>query len=116
MSVLVLIEHDGSQVKDATLATITAASKLGEVHALVVGNNVEGVAQAAARIAGVAKVHVASSAALEHQLAEAVAPVAAKLMDGHDAFLARGNHDRKEYRAARRRLARRHADQRRPFG
>ena len=88
MSVLVLIEHDGSQVKDATLATITAASKLGEVHALVVGNNVEGVAQAAARIAGVAKVHVASSSALEHQLAEAVAPVAAKLMEGHDAFLA----------------------------
>ena len=88
MSVLVLIEHDGSQVKDATLAAITAASKLGEVHALVVGNNVEGVAKAAARIAGVAKVQVASSAALEHQLAEAVAPVAAKLMDGHDAFLA----------------------------
>src|SRR4029079_19826753 len=26
--------------------------------------------------------------ALEHQLAEAVAPVAVKLMDGHDAFLA----------------------------
>ena len=88
MSVLVLVEHDGKSVKDATLATVTAAAKLGEVHALVVGNNAEPVAQAAAKIAGVAKVHVANSAALEHQLAEAVAPVVARLMEGHDAFLA----------------------------
>jgi electron transfer flavoprotein alpha subunit len=88
MSVLVLVEHDGSHIKDATLATVTAASKLGEVHALVVGNNADGVAQAAARIAGVAKVHVANAPALEHQLAEAVAPIVAKLMESHDAFLA----------------------------
>jgi electron transfer flavoprotein alpha subunit len=88
MSVLVLVEHDGSHIKDATLATVTAAAKLGEVHALVAGNNADGVAQAAAKIAGVAKVHVANSAALEHQLAEAVAPVVAKLMEGYDAFLA----------------------------
>ena len=76
MSVLVLVEHDGKSVKDATLATVTAGSKLGEVHALVVGNNADGVAQAAAKIAGVSKVHVANSAALEHQLAEAAVTVA----------------------------------------
>ncbi len=88
MSVLVLVEHDDTHIKDATLAAVTAASKLGEVHALVAGNNADGVAQAAAKIAGIAKVYVASSPALEHQLAEAVAPVAAKLMEDHDAFLA----------------------------
>ena len=88
MSVLVLVEHDGRHIKDATLPTVTAAAKLGEVHALVAGNNAEGVAQAAARIAGVAKVYAASGPALEHQLAEAVAPVVARLMEGHDAFLA----------------------------
>jgi len=88
MSVLVLVEHDGSHIKDATLATVTAASKLGEVHALVAGNNVDAVAQAAAKIAGVSKVHAASSPALEHQLAEAVAPIVVRLMDSHDAFLA----------------------------
>src|SRR5690349_23875899 len=88
MSVLVLVEHDGVHVKDATLATVTAASKLGEVHALVAGNNADGVAQAAARIAGVSTVYVANAAALEHQLAEAVAPVVVKLMEAHDAFLA----------------------------
>src|SRR5690348_15073946 len=88
MSVLVLVEHDGGNIKDATLAAVTAASKLGDVNALVVGDNVDGVAQAAAKIAGVAQVFTASSPALEHQLAEAVAPVAAKLMEGHDAFVA----------------------------
>ena len=87
MSVLVLVEHDGGHIKDATLATVTAASKLGEVHALVAGGS-DAVAQAAAKIAGIAKVHAANSPALEHQLAEAVAPVVAKLMEGHDAFLA----------------------------
>ena len=61
MSVLVLVEHDGSAIKDATLATVTAAAKLGEVHALVAGNNVDGVAQAAAKIAGVGKVYVADA-------------------------------------------------------
>ena len=88
MSVLVLVEHDGRSIKDATLAAVTAASKLGDVHALVVGMNADTVAEAAAKIAGVTKVHSASSPALEHELAEAVAPVAAKLMEGHDAFLA----------------------------
>ena len=88
MSVLVLVEHDGAHVKDATLSAVTAASKLGEVHALIVGKDVDAIAQQAAKIAGVAKVYVASSPALEHQLAEAVAPVAARLMESHDAFLA----------------------------
>ena len=88
MSVLVLVEHDGKSIKDATLATVTAASKLGEVHALVVGKDADSVAQSAAKIAGVTKVYPASSPALQHELAEAVAPVAAKLMEAHDAFLA----------------------------
>jgi electron transfer flavoprotein alpha subunit len=88
MSVLVLIEHDGKAIKDATLATVTAAAQLGEVHALVAGGNVDAVAADTGKIAGVAKVYAASSPALEHQLAEAVAPIAAKLMDSHDAFLA----------------------------
>ena len=52
MSVLVLVEHDGSSIKDATLATVTAASQLGDVNALVVGNDADAAAQAAAKIAG----------------------------------------------------------------
>ena len=88
MSVLVLVEHDGKTIKDSTLPTITAASKLGEVHALVAGSNVGRIGDEAAKIAGVAKVLVADAAHLDHDLAEEIAPVAAKLMAGHDAFVA----------------------------
>ena len=88
MKTQVLVEHDGSSIKDATLATVTAAAQLGEVHLLVAGKGVGGLADAAAKIAGVQKVHVADAAHLEHQLAEDVAPLAISLMEGHDAFLA----------------------------
>lgn len=88
MKTLVLVEHDGSQIKDATLATVAAAAELGEVHLLVAGKGVGGIADAAAKIAGVGKVLVADGAHLEHQLAEDVAPVAVALMADHDAFLA----------------------------
>lgn len=88
MKTLVWVEHDGNAVKDATLSAVTAASKLGEVHLLVAGQGVGGVAEAAAKIAGVGKVHVADDAAYAHQLAENVAPLVEQLMDGHDAFVA----------------------------
>jgi electron transfer flavoprotein alpha subunit len=88
MKTLVLVEHDNTKVADATLAVVTAASKLGEVHLLVAGHNCGSVAEAAAKIAGVGKVHVADDAAYANGLAENVAPLAAALMAEHDAFLA----------------------------
>jgi electron transfer flavoprotein alpha subunit len=88
VTVLVLVDHDNQSVKDATLATVTAASKLGEVHALVAGSGAQGAAGAAAKIVGVAKVLLADDAAYEHSLAENVAPLVAQLMAGFDAFVA----------------------------
>ncbi len=88
MKTLVWVEHDSGSVKDATLATVTAAGKMGEVHLVVVGKDVGGVAEAAARIAGVGKVHVVDGDAYDHVLPEAVAPVIVDLMGHHDAFLA----------------------------
>ena len=87
MKTLVWVEHDGTVVKDATLSAVTAAAKLGEVHLLVVGSGVDGVATAAAGIAGVAKVHVADSADFAHNLPENIAPLVADLMGHHDAFV-----------------------------
>jgi electron transfer flavoprotein alpha subunit len=84
---LVWVEHDGTSVKDATLSTVTAASQLGEVHLLVAGQGVGAVAAAATKLAGVGTVHVADDAAYAHALAENVAPLVAKLMETHDAFL-----------------------------
>jgi electron transfer flavoprotein alpha subunit len=89
MIALVWVEHEGGKIRDATLPAITAASKLGEVHAIVAGSNVGGVAEAAAKIAGVTKVHVADDAAYEHGLAENVAPVIVALVKDHcDYFVA----------------------------
>ena len=87
MKTLVWVEHDGTAVKDATLSTVTAASRLGEVHLLVAGQGVGTVAEAAAKIASVGKVHVADDAAYAHALAENVAPLIVGLMDHHDAVL-----------------------------
>ncbi|MFA7597408.1 MAG: electron transfer flavoprotein subunit alpha/FixB family protein, partial [Novosphingobium sp.] len=88
MKTLVWVEHDNTSVKDATLAVVTAAGKLGEVHLLVAGAGCAAVADEAAKIAGVAKVHLADDAAYGHALAENVAPLIAQLMGDHDAFLA----------------------------
>ena len=88
MSVLVWVEHDNMSVKDATLAAVTAASKLGDVVALVAGQGAQGVADAAAKIAGVSKVLLADDAAYGHALAENVAPLVAELMTSYDAFVA----------------------------
>ncbi len=88
MKTLVWVEHDGNSVKDATLSAVTAASKLGDVHLLVVGQDVQGVAQEAAGIFGVDKVHMADDAAYAHQLVENIAPLVVQLMASHDAFVA----------------------------
>ena len=74
MSVLVIAEHDNASIKGATLNTVTAAAACGgDVHVLVAGYNAGAAAQAAAQIAGVAKVIHADAAGLEHGLAENVA-------------------------------------------
>src|SRR5690606_23493920 len=88
MNVLVWVEHDNSTLKDATLATVTAAAKLGDVTLLVAGSGCRAVAEEAAQVAGVAKVLLADDPAYQHALAENVAPLVAGLMDGFDAFLA----------------------------
>jgi electron transfer flavoprotein alpha subunit len=74
MSVLVMAEHDHGTLKGATLNAITAASQCGgDVHVLVAGHNAGGAAEAASKIAGVAKVLHADGASLAEQLGENVA-------------------------------------------
>jgi electron transfer flavoprotein alpha subunit len=74
MPALVIAEHDNASIKGATLNTVTAAAQCGgEVHVLVAGYNAAAAAQAAARIAGVAKVLHADAEAFAHGLAENLA-------------------------------------------
>jgi electron transfer flavoprotein alpha subunit len=78
MGILVYAEHDNSSLKGATLNVITAAKAIGgDITVLVAGSGCSAVAEAAAKIDGVAKVLCADNAAYEHQLAENVAALVA---------------------------------------
>ncbi|MEJ5149865.1 electron transfer flavoprotein subunit alpha/FixB family protein [Comamonas sp. MYb396] len=74
MTALVIAEHDNQTIKTATLNTVTAALACGgDVHVLVAGVGAAAAAQAAAQIAGVAKVILAEGPALKDGLAENLA-------------------------------------------
>jgi len=89
MTVLVVAEYQAGAIAPATLNTVAAAAKIGgDVHVLVVGQNVGGVAESAAKIAGVAKVLVADNAAYAHALPENVAPLIVELASGYSHVLA----------------------------
>jgi len=88
MTALVIAEHDGASIKSATLNTVTAAVACGgDVHVLVAGHNAAAAAQAAAQIAGVAKVLHADSAAFAHGLAENLAAQVLALAGGYGHIL-----------------------------
>ena len=89
MATLLLAEHDNKSLKDATNKALTAAKQMGgDVHVLVAGAGAKGVADAAAKLDGVAKVLLAESAAYEHALAEPLAALIVSLAGGYDAIVA----------------------------
>ena len=74
MPILVIAEHDNAGLKAATLNTVSAAAKLGaDIDVLVAGSGCAAAADAAARLAGVARVKVADAAAYLEQGAENLA-------------------------------------------
>jgi electron transfer flavoprotein alpha subunit len=88
MSILVIAEHDNTDLKGGTLNTVAAAQKIGgDIAILVAGENCRGVAEAAAKVAGVSKVLVADNAAYGHFLAENMAGLVTELADGYSHIL-----------------------------
>ncbi|MDO9322732.1 MAG: FAD-binding protein, partial [Pseudomonas sp.] len=89
MTILVIAEHSNTAIAGATLNTVAAAQAIGgDIHVLVAGSACGAAAEAAAKIAGVAKVLVADNAAYAHQLPENVAPLVAELGKGYSHILA----------------------------
>ncbi|MBL8385215.1 MAG: FAD-binding protein [Burkholderiales bacterium] len=89
MTALVIAEHDNATLKGATLNAVTAAAQCGgEVHVLVAGSNCGAAAQAAAQVAGVAKVLVADAPHLADALAENVAAQVVALAGAYSHILA----------------------------
>ena len=88
MTALLLAEHDNKTLKDATHKALTAAKALGgDVHVLVAGKDARAVADAAAKLAGVAKVLLADAPAYEHMLAEPVAALIVSLAPSYEAIV-----------------------------
>jgi electron transfer flavoprotein alpha subunit len=74
MTILLIAEHDNTEIKAATLNAVAAAVKIGgELHVLVAGHNARTAAEHAAQIAGVSKVWLADAPQLAAGLAENVA-------------------------------------------
>jgi electron transfer flavoprotein alpha subunit len=89
MTNLVIVDHDNSALKPATLHTVTAAQKIGgDTHLLVAGHNCKAVADAAAKIPGVAKVLLADDAAYGNALAENMAKLIVGLAPSYSHVLA----------------------------
>jgi electron transfer flavoprotein alpha subunit len=89
MNVLLLAEHDNKTLSPAVAKAISAARALGgTVHVLVAGAGAQPVADAAAKLDGVAKVLHADAPQLGHQLAEEVAALIVGLMPGYDVAMA----------------------------
>jgi electron transfer flavoprotein alpha subunit len=87
MTVLVLIDHDTAGIKQPARSAVAAAAQLGEVHALVAGENAAAAAEAAAKIDKVAKVFLAEDAAYAHALAEPLAALIVSMADDYTHIL-----------------------------
>ena len=89
MSILILAEHDNDTVKTATLNAIAAGLEIGgDVVVLVAGSNCSAAADAAAAVAGVAKVLVADNVVYANQLAENVSLLVAEIAKDYTHVLA----------------------------
>ena len=89
MTALVIAEHDNATLKGSTLNTITAAVQCGgDVHVLIAGAQADAVVQAAAKVAGVAKVLVADGAQFADGLAENIAAQTLALASNYSHILA----------------------------
>ena len=89
MSILVIAEHDNKSLKVATLNTVAAAQKIGgEIHVLVAGSGSSAAAEAASKVAGVARVLHADAAPLGEFLAENVAALVVGIAKNYSHVLA----------------------------
>ncbi|MBV9572225.1 MAG: FAD-binding protein [Alphaproteobacteria bacterium] len=98
MASLVIAEHDNSKLGEATAKTVTAAMQVSApVHVLVAGSDCAGVANAAAKLAGVEKVLIADAPPYTRMLAEPMEALIVSLAPAYDAILAPATTNGKNY-------------------
>jgi electron transfer flavoprotein alpha subunit len=89
MATLVLLDHEHGVIKQPARSALAAATKLGgDIHALVVGENIAPAAEAAAKLPGVTVVLKADGPAYAHELAEPLAALLVALAPNYTHLLA----------------------------
>ena len=89
MSILVVAEHENSEIKAVTLNTIAAGVAIGgDIHVLVAGQDCSAAGEAASKIIGVAKVLVADSVEYANGIAENLTPLVLSLAGDYEHMLA----------------------------
>ena len=92
MSVLIIAEHNNSNLKVFTLNAISAASKIdADIHVLVAGNNCENVAKEVAEVPIAKKVLYSDSPNYENYLAENLTPLIVKLAESYTHIISSAN-------------------------
>jgi len=92
MSVLVIAEHDNSNLKTFSLNAINAASKIDtDIHVLVAGSKCENVSKEAAAVPLVKKVLQSESINYANYLAENLTPLVVKLAEKYTHIIAPAN-------------------------
>ena len=98
MAVLLVAEHDNTELKDATSKAASAAVEIGgDVHVLVAGHNCASVGEQAAKLEGVAKVLVADDAQFERPLAENMSALIVPMMADYDVLIAAATTNGKDF-------------------
>ncbi len=89
MAILVIAEHNNQELAAATLATLSAAEKIGnDIHMIVMGSACQSVAEQAAACSAISKVLLADDSNLEHATAESLADIVLANAEGYSHILA----------------------------
>ncbi len=91
MSVLLLVEHDNTNLSPLTARALAAAREMAgeaEIDLLVAGKDCVGVAEQAAGLAGVSRVLLCQDAALEHGLEEPLCTLMSSRADRYETIVA----------------------------
>ena len=98
MNILVIAEHDNTELKTATLNTVAAGMAIGgDIDILVAGSDCDTVAESAAQVPGVGKVLLANKETYKNSLAENVGNLIVELAEGYSHILAPATTNGKNY-------------------
>lgn len=88
MTILLIADHNNISLSDQTSKTLTAAKEIGgEIHILIAGHEVSGVAAEAARFSGVSKILLADHIVYANSLAETITELIVSLAKNYDTFI-----------------------------